>query len=604
MQIAQIKNAVATEQQAALRVKQSLTGRRWDFHPFDQRLAEGIAQAHDLPFALARILSARGVGFDAVADFLDPTLKSSLPEPNILQGMQKAAEMIAEAIIKGRKIAVFGDYDVDGATSSALTQRFLRAVGHDCRVYIPDRIAEGYGPNIPAIEKLRAEAADLLITLDCGVTAFDQMAAAKKTGFDVVILDHHRVESQLPDVDAIVNPNRLDDTSGLGYMAAVGVTFLTLVAVNRILRQRAHYTDQRPEPRLMQWLDLVALGTVCDVVPLVGLNRAFVAQGLRVMAMRGNPGLAALCDVAGVAEAPTAFHLGFMLGPRVNAGGRVADAAMGAQLLATNDPIIARQLAQRLHDVNAERREVEKGVLDHAMRIAEEQMAAGHAAILVSGEGWHPGVIGIVAARIKEKFRRPACVVAFDEKGVGKASGRSAGAIDLGAAVAAARENGLLIAGGGHKMAAGFTVAADRLEDLHTFLSSHIAEQAKGLPVDEALLLDGVLSGAGLTLALAEQLTRLAPFGAGHAEPRFAVNGVKIIKATVVGENHVSCFIQDTAGGASVKAIAFRALDTELGEALLKSQGKVFHLAGHLTVNTWQGRTSANFQIVDAAYAE
>jgi single-stranded-DNA-specific exonuclease len=489
---------------------------------------------------------------------------------------------------------------VDGATSSALLKRFFRAQGRDLRVYIPDRIGEGYGPNVAAMVKLRDEGIKTLITVDCGITAFEPLAAGTAAGLDIVVLDHHRAEAQLPPAHAVVNPNRLDDTSNLGQLAAVGVTFLAIVAINRILRAKGWYQGERTEPRILQWLDIVALGTVADVVPLTGVNRALVAQGLRIMALRQNHGLNALADLAGVSEPPNTFHAGFVFGPRVNAGGRVGEAELGWRLLSTEDPLEARMIANKLHQYNAERKAIEDAVLDDAIEMMDSQ-PRDDLVLLVGGEGWHAGVIGIVAARLKEKYNRPACVVAFDEKGIGKASCRSVSGIDLGAAVIAAKEKGLLIAGGGHKMAAGFTVARHAFDALRGFLNQHVVGQLKGAAYSPELKLDSLLSAHSLTLDLVDKLALLAPYGSGHSEPRFVLAEAKIVKPTVVGEKHVSCFIQDTSGGASIKGIAFRAMDTALGEMLLKSGGKPMHLAGHATINTWQGRRSVNFQIIDAA---
>lgn len=582
-----------------LDVAESLLGKKWTFTPTDERLAAAIAQAYDLPLIVSRLIVARGIAFDDVEAFLNPTIRDQLPDPYTLKDMDKAAERIAAAIMKGESVAVFGDYDVDGATSSALMKRFFASLGQDIRIYIPDRIAEGYGPNADALRQLRAEGAELLITVDCGITSFEPIAAGTEAGLDIVILDHHRAEPQLPDAVAIVNPNRLDDDSGQGHMAAVGVTFLTIVAVNRVLRQAGFYTDARPEPRILNWLDIVALGTVCDVVPLTGINRAFVAQGLRVMALRQNPGLVALADIAGVSYEPSTFHAGFIFGPRVNAGGRVGEADLGWRMLASDNTLEARVLASKLHEYNSERKAIEDAVLEQALEIVTETEAEKDSVIVVAGNGWHPGVIGIVAARLKEKYNRPACVIAFDDHGIGKASARSIGPIDLGAAIIAAKQQGILIAGGGHKMAAGFTVARQSLSAFHAFVNQHVQDQLQGDTYKPELRLDNVLSANALTLDLAETVAALGPYGTGHPEPRFAVAGVKVIKATVVGEKHVSCFIQDTAGGASVKAIAFRAVDTELGRALLTAGGAPMHLAGHVTINTWQGRQSVNFQIVD-----
>ena len=586
---------------SVLNIEKSILGKKWAFTPADERLAQGISQSFGLPDILGRLLVARGIRFDDVETFLNPAIKTQLPNPSLLQDMDKAAERIADAIINKEKIAVFGDYDVDGATSSALLKRFFKAVGSDLRIYIPDRIVEGYGPNAAALLKLKAEGMDVVITVDCGITAFEAIEAGTIAELDIIVLDHHRAEARLPAAYAVVNPNRLDDNSGQGHMAAVGVSFLAIVAINRILRTRGFYTEKQPEPRIMQWLDIVALGTVCDVVPLTGVNRAFVAQGLKVMAMRQNPGIVALGDVAGLSEMPSTFHAGFMFGPRVNAGGRVGEAGLGARLLSTDDPLEAKAIAQQLNQYNAERKELEKAVLDEAIERAESSLTNNNLVLLVDGEGWHPGVIGIVAARLKEKYNRPACVIAFDENGIGKASGRSVTGIDLGGAILSAKEKGLLVAGGGHKMAAGFTITRDMLPALVTHVNEHAQAQLNGQPFAPELRIDSVLSLHSLTLDLIEKLNMLAPYGAGHAEPRFALTGVKIIKPRVVGENHVSCFIQDTSGGASLKGIAFRAMDSDLGELLLKAGSAPLHLAGHVTINEWNGKKTVDFQIVDAA---
>jgi single-stranded-DNA-specific exonuclease len=592
--------SIRKEEVNVLSVGNSVLGKKWAFTPVDERLALGISQSFGLPEILGRLLAARGIGFAEVENFLNPAIKTQLPDPSTFRDMDKAAARIAEAIINKQKTAVFGDYDVDGATSSALLKKFFKAVGADLTIYIPDRIQEGYGPNAPALLKLKGAGMDVVITVDCGSTAFDALAAGTAAGLDIIVLDHHRAEAKMPDAYAVVNPNRLDDDSAQGHLAAVGVTFLAIVAVNRILRARGFYTDQRPEPRILQWLDLVALGTVCDVVPLTGINRAFVAQGLKVMAMRQNPGLVALADVASLAEAPGTFHAGFVFGPRVNAGGRVGEAGLGAKLLSTDDPLEAKAIAQQLNAYNAERRELERHVLEEAIEKVESSLK-DDLVLLVDGDGWHPGVIGIVAARLKEKYNRPACVIAFDENGIGKASGRSVSNIDLGAAIISAKQNDLLLAGGGHKMAAGFTVTRDRLADLSAYLHQHILGQLNGQVFAPELRIDSVLSLHALTMELVEKLNTLAPYGAGHAEPRFALAGVKIIKPRVVGENHVSCFIQDTAGGASLKGIAFRAMDSALGETLLKAGSAPVYLAGHISVNEWNGKKTVDFQIVDAA---
>lgn len=586
-----------------LDVPESVSGKHWLLSDIDERIALGISQRFGLPEIVGRLLAARGVDFDEVEDYLNPTLKVQLPDPSVLKDMDKAAEKIARAIMAGEPVAVFGDYDVDGATSTALLKRYFRMVGHDIRVYIPDRIDEGYGPNAPAFLQLQEEGHNLILTVDCGVTAYEPLKAAKEAGIEIIVFDHHAAEPDLPEAYAVINPNRVDEDGALGNLAAVGVSFLAIVAINRVLRREGWFqTKGIPEPQLTRLLDLVALGTVCDVVPLTGVNRAFVAQGLRVMAMRQNTGLVALSDVAGIDDAPSTFHAGFLLGPRINAGGRVGEASTGSKLLTTEDASEARALAEKLHAWNNARREIEDEVLQQAIEQVEQGGEPG-LAVIAAGEGWHPGVIGIVASRLKERYNRPACVIGFDDNGVGKASGRSVHGVDLGNAVIAARQKGLLLAGGGHKMAAGFSVELPLLGDFHKFLEDHISRQLDGRELVPQLRIDGVLTPRSLNLGLVETIGQLAPFGQGNAEPRFALTDVVIGKADVVGESHVRCFIRDAAGGGNLKGIAFRAVDTPLGAALLKSGGTPMVLAGHLRINRWMGRESVEFQITDAAHS-
>jgi len=415
-----------------LGVERSLSGRRWEARLTDDRKSLALAQRLGVPELVARVLAARGVGLETAADFLAPSLRALLPDPSCLLDMDAAAERLYQALRDGERVAVFGDYDVDGATSSALLQRFLRALGVDLRVYIPDRLAEGYGPNAPALRRLATEGVRLAVTVDCGISAFGALEAAREAGLEVIVVDHHQAEMRLPPAAAVVNPNRLDQPGGLGQLAAVGVAYLLVVALNRLLRRSGWYAARAlPEPDLLAWLDLVALGTVCDVVPLTGVNRALVAQGLKVMARRGNRGLAALCDVAGVAEPPGTYHAGFLLGPRVNAGGRVGEAGLGARLLATEDAGEAASIAARLDGYNAERREIERRVLDQAIEAIEAEGGPGEALAFAAAEGWHPGVIGIVASRLKERYNLPALVVALDGA-LGKGSGRSVAGVDLG----------------------------------------------------------------------------------------------------------------------------------------------------------------------------
>ena len=581
---------------ALLGVERSLSGRRWQLHPVDERLSLALSQRHDLPELVGRILAARGVPVDAAEDHLRPTLRALMPDPSALKDMDRAADRIARAINSGERIAVFGDYDVDGATSAALLLRYLRALGCDPLLHIPDRMAEGYGPNAPALKALRQAGASLVLTVDCGTTALEPLAAARADGLEVIVLDHHAAAAELPAAHAVVNPNRLDDASGLGHLAACGVTFLALVAVNRALRRDGALGD-RAVPDLIDLLDLVALGTVCDVVPLTGLNRALVIQGLKVMARRRNIGIRALADVAKVSERVGAYHLGYILGPRVNAGGRIGRADLGARLLSTEDAGEAAEIAAILDSHNDDRKAIEADVLRQATEQLDGAPDPGPVA-LASGQGWHPGVIGIVAGRLKERYDRPACVVAL-EGDVGRASCRSVPGVDIGAAVAEARRAGLLMTGGGHPMAAGFTVAADRLSALADFLHDHVRGQAGGplVPISD---FDGTLSVGGATADLAGMLEQLGPFGAGNTEPRFVLTGARAVAAKVVGTNHVSCFLTGPEGG-RLKAIAFRAAGTELGTALLDAGGPPLHIAGVLRLDRWNGRETPQFQIEDAA---
>ncbi len=581
-------------------VERSVTGKRWVLRDADDRMGMALSQRLGVPEIVGRVMAARGIGIDEAEAFLNPTLRDALPDPAVLEDMTRAAERLAAAIRDGESIAVFGDYDVDGATSSALLARFLSALGVPARIYIPDRIAEGYGPTSPAMLRLNAEGANLVITVDCGTTAFLPLEAAADAGLDVIVVDHHVAEPTLPRAIAVVNPNRLDDRSGQGTLAAVGVTFLLTVATNRTLRDSGWFESSgRKEPDLLGLLDLVALGTVCDVVPLTGLNRAFVSQGLKVMGKRRNPGLVALSDVARVDSKLTEYHAGFLLGPRVNAGGRVGEAGLGARLLMTKDSGEALELAQKLDGWNAERREIEAHVLDEA--IAQVEGADLSAAMIVAaGEGWHPGVIGIVAGRLKERFNRPAFVIGF-EGSEGKGSGRSVEGVDLGSAVIAARQAGLLINGGGHKMAAGLTVARDKLGALRDFLEERVAAEVARNAVIPTLRLDGEMALSGVHPDFVAALERLAPFGSGNSEPRFALTNVRVAKAEVVGAGHVRCFLADNTGG-RLKAIAFRAVGEPLGDALLDKSGLGLCLAGKLRPDNWQGREDVQLIIDDAAY--
>lgn len=585
-----------------LDISRSVTGREWRARLDDDRPGLALAQGFGLPEIVGRVLAARGVTAETCETFLAPSLRASLPDPSILIDMDRAAERIARSVTENEGVAILGDYDVDGATSTALWTRFLRALGREPMIHIPDRIKEGYGPNGPALRALAARGAKLVITVDCGTTAFAALEEAREAGLDVIVVDHHAAETRLPPAHALVNPNRLDDTSGLGTLCAAGVCFLTVVAVNRSLR-RAGFHGGGAEPNPIDWLDLVALGTVCDVVPLVGLNRVLTAQGLRVMAKRGNVGLAALADQAGLSERPDAHHAGFTLGPRVNAGGRVGGSDLGARLLSTEDPTEAATLARALDAHNAERKEIEVAVLEEALSMIDG--TSPPPLILLVGENWHPGVVGIVAGRLRERFHRPVCVGAIeraeDGRALAKTSGRSIPGIDLGAAVIAAREAGLLIAGGGHRMAAGFTFDSARIEEIRSFLTERVLAAGDVSEAAPILELDGAVTPAGASIDLVTTLERVAPFGTGNPEPRFVVTDAHIVRADVVGERHVRCILSG-AGGGRLKAVAFRALDTDLGRALLGAGGRQLHLAGALRVDRWNGRETPQLFIEDAAF--
>ena len=587
---------------ALLGVERSAAGRRWESRCGDDRLALALAQALDLPEVLGRVLAGRGVTPDRAERWLAPTLRDMLPDPSRLADMDRAAERLARALEGGETVGVFGDYDVDGATASALVRLYVEAVGGRARPYIPDRRREGYGPNRAALERLAGEGVRVVVTVDCGTTALEPLAAAAALGLDVIVVDHHQAGPERPRCHALVNPNRLDDTSGLGALAAVGVAFLLIVAVNRALRARGRFAAGG-EPDLLSLLDLVALGTVCDMVPLTGLNRAFVRQGLKVMARRANPGLAALADTCRLDSAPGTYHAGFLLGPRINAGGRVGEADLGHRLLCARSVDEARPLAERLDRYNTERRAIEDRVLAAAHARAEAAMAAAPAALVVApgdddAEDWHPGVVGLVASRLAERYHRPAVVISRDGA-VAKGSARSVPGFDIGAAVTAARQSGLLAAAGGHPMAAGVTLAADRIEAFTRFLCGRAA--AGGIAAARPPLgLDGTLAPGGATTALVDRLETAGPYGVGNPEPRFAVPECRIAFADTVGGGHVRCRLAGS-DGRTLQGIAFRAADGPVGAALLAARGGALHVAGHLRRDRWRGRDGVQMAVDDVA---
>ena len=578
---------------AFLGVEASLTGRRWTGpSPEAERLSEAMAQQTGLPLPLARLLAARGVAPEEAGRFLDPQIRDLLPDPRGLRDMERAARRFLDAVRARQRIAVFADYDVDGGASAALLLTWLREMGLPATLYIPDRIDEGYGPNAPAMAGLAAEH-DLIICVDCGTLSHDAIAAAE--GADVLVLDHHLGGETLPPALAVVNPNRQDESGDLGHLCAAAVVFLMLVEANRQMREAG-----AAGPDLMAMLDLVALATVADVAPLVGVNRALVRQGLKIMARRERIGLAALADVARLDRAPTAYHLGYVLGPRVNAGGRIGAPDLGARLLATADPHEAAALAERLEVLNAERREIENRVRDSALQQAEER---GLDAPLVwaAGEGWHPGVVGIVAARLKEATHRPAIVIGLDG-GIGKGSGRSVEGVDLGAAIQRLAGEGLLLKGGGHRMAAGLTVEGDRIEPAMTRLADLLARQGAGAAGPRDLRIDTLLMPRAATPELLERIEAAGPFGQAAPAPRFAFAGMAITQCRRVGENHLKIGLSDGSGPA-LEGIAFGAFDGPLGPRLTDHGGRRFHLAGRLELNHWQGRTRVQLRLEDGAEA-
>ncbi|MDE2135053.1 MAG: single-stranded-DNA-specific exonuclease RecJ [Alphaproteobacteria bacterium] len=575
-------------------VLRSFSGQRWAVADCDEDAVRALVSAQNIPHVLARLLAARGIAPDDVADYLNPTLKRFLPEPLILKDMDKAVARVMAAIVSGERIAVFGDYDVDGSCSAALLHDFLAAVGAPPRLYIPDRMTEGYGPSARALLRLKEKGAGLVVTVDCGAGATDALVAAREAGLDVIVLDHHAVERE-PLAFAHVNPNRRDDASGLGYVCAAGIAFLFLVALNRALRDTGFYAA-KVEPELRACLDLVGLATVCDVVPLVGVNRAFVIAGLAKLAKLERAGLAALAAVAGIAPPFTPYHLGFVLGPRINAGGRVGRCGLGVDLLTATGSEVA-QFAAALDTHNRERQAIEKIILDEALAQAAAQ--DNFPFLFLAGEGWHPGVVGVVAGRLKERFAKPAFVAGF-EGGLGRGSVRSIAGVNVGAIVRAAREAGALDTGGGHAMAAGFSLRPEQKDRFHAFLTAEFAKYTDVAAA--ALTLDAVVSPAGATASLATDIARAGPFGAGNPEPLILVPDAQVLFVDVVGRDHVRLRLGG-ADGARLDAIAFRTAGTELGRALLGARGAKIHAAGRLRAEEWNGRQRVQLHLVDAAPA-
>ena len=584
-----------------LGVTRSLTGRLWRQRPADDTVVRHHQLKLGLSEPLARALASRGVTEAGGETYLNPTLKALFPDPSSFMDMDLAAQILVDAVVRDRPMVVFADYDVDGASSAAQLVRWMRAMGKTLPIYVPDRITEGYGPSPPAFRRLKAEGAELVITVDCGAAAQDAIAYAVEIGLEVVVIDHHLMrDGEIPPASALVNPNRPGDMSGQGNLAAAGVTFVLLAALNREARQRGLFAD-RPEPDLRTWLDLAAMGAVCDVTELTGFNRALTTQGLKVMSNWANIGLKALLDVAKSQGPATTFHAGFVLGPRINAGGRIGRADLGARLLSTEDPGEAADLAAELDALNASRKDVEREVLDAAVaRIETESNFGDSPMILVAGDDWHPGVIGIVAGRLRERYRKPVLVIGIDRAAdVGKGSGRSQPGVNLGRAVQAAYEAGLLMAGGGHAMAAGLSVKPASIPELRDFLCQHVAEESEIATAKDALEVDALITSRGADRGLFAAFQQMAPFGPGNPEPLFALADVRVERPMTLRGGHVRVTLTDSSGG-KLKAMAWRAEDTDLGRALLGASGAL-HVVGRLKPDDWQGRQGVELEIEDVA---
>jgi single-stranded-DNA-specific exonuclease len=591
-----------------LGVERSACGRAWRDR-LDERGAAralAIAQRHDdVPELLARILAGRGIEVDAVAGFLDPTVRALMPDPDTLADMRAAAVRLADGIMRNETIAILGDYDVDGATSAAVLGRYLLRCGVRPLIHIPDRLFEGYGPNAEAIRSLAAQGATLLVAVDCGTTSHEPMLEARRLGLDVIVIDHHQADELLPAVLAVVNPNRLDDLSQLGHLAAVGLVFMTVVAVNRELRARGFWTAERPEPDLLGFLDLVALGTVADVVPLKGLNRAFVAKGLVALRRRDHPGLTALMDIARVGGPPEPWHLGFLLGPRINAGGRIGRATLGVDLLLQEDPSECARLAAELDRLNRERQAIEVATVAQAEAEAMAALGAEDkgAVIVTAAEGWHPGVVGLVAARLKERFGRPALAIALEPGGIGTGSGRSIAGVDLGRAVRQAVSAGILIKGGGHAMAAGVTLRKESLSAFRGYLEDALASAVEASRREDALMIDGAVTAAAANSAMVATIARAGPFGAGNPEPTIALPAHTLVYAEEVGQAHIRARLR-AGDGSTIDAIAFRAAGQKLGMALGQSRGQSVHAVGTLCLDRWNGAERVQLRLTDMAPAD
>ncbi len=577
--------------------KKSLGGNKWELLPVNDRIAETLVQSAGLSCVVANILSARGITLENVDVFLNPKLQKLMPDPSCLKDMDKVACRLAKAIVNNEKVGIIGDYDVDGATSSAVLCKFLEFFSIKYKVHIPDR-EEGYGPSKQAFDDFNADGIKLVVTTDCGTTAFDVLNKAADSGFEIIVLDHHEAEVKLPKVLAVVNPKRLDERNDypyLQYLAAVGVVYMAVVAINRELKNIGYYTNHKL-PDLLSLLDLVALGTVCDVVPLLGLNRAYVKQGIKVMSLRQNIGLKVLSDYAKLNQAPNAYHLGFVLGPRINAGGRVGDPSVGNKLLCASDENVAKQLAEKLNLFNEERKDIEAFVLLQAIEILESSEQE-YPIAFVAGKNWHQGVIGIVAGKLKERYNVPSFVMSIEDDEV-KGSARSVFGVDLGSLVIAAKEKGILTKGGGHTMAAGFSLNEDKIDEFKNFVGEYVKSKLGEEKITPVMTLDAVISLSGANEKLADSIEQLEPFGASNPEPKIIIENVCFVNSVIIGNKHIKCYLADKMTK-NLKAIAFKSVDTQIGNAILASSGERFDVAGVLRKDTWQGKTSLQFIIED-----
>jgi single-stranded-DNA-specific exonuclease len=586
-------------------VEKSVLDNRWvsRLDQAGQNRALAMSQTHGMPDLISRVLAGRGVAVEEAVEFLDPTIRALMPDPYTLTDCEKAAKRLVEAIRSQQQVAIFGDYDVDGAVSSALMYRFLTHFGVKANIYIPDRIFEGYGPNPAAINQLIDGGARLIVTVDCGSTSHEALAAAASRHVDVVVIDHHQVTHELPPCHALVNPNREDDLSGQGHLCAAGVVFMVLVATLRLLREMGDSGVRSLD--LLSWLDIVALATVCDVVPLKGLNRAYVVKGLVAARHQSNAGLAALFRKAGLAGPVSPYHFGFLVGPRINAGGRIGDAALGSRLLTLDDAIEAEEIAQKLDELNRERQAMELAMLQEAEAeaLAEYGDGEGASVIVTAHDKWHPGIVGLIAARLKEKFKRPAFAIAFDPSGKGTGSGRSINGFDMGKMVRAAVDEGLLIKGGGHAMAAGLTVERGNLGLLRSFFTERAEKIVAALVANETLKIDGAIGASGATVDLVDRLETAGPYGSGHSQPVFAVPAHRLRDSRMVGDRHVKVTLE-AVDGSRLDGIAFRAGETPLGNLLLNSRGATLHVAGSLAADHYQGQRRIQIRVYDAAPAK